>query len=386
MSGDADQEYFSDGIAEDIITELSRNNTLLVIARSSSFKYKGQAADAKQISGELGVRYLLHGSVQRGGERLRISAHLVDAVTGNHIWAERFDRSISDLFSVQDEITRAVAAAIEPAIAHAERQRSVRKPPETLDAWEAYQRALWHLSKGTDEGRTRARESLERSLALDPLFADAYAARSAIFRDTRERDRGWGAQDSLKQAEADARKALELAPDNPVALAALAWAVFHGRREDMDEALSLADRAIAVGPNYAGGHMAKAHVLVFTGRADAAPSALETTLRLDPQGPDAIAALHHIAVGHYFARNYTAAEQAARRTLRDHPDFPRSRLLLASILGQLGRTVEAQDALSRARAASPTYFNTVVSGRLPWYGQQDYDHLIEGLSKAGWQG
>ena len=174
MSGDLEQEYFSDGIADDIITELSRSRLLFVIARNSSFSYKGRAVDVRQVARELGVRYVLEGSVRRGGERVRVSAQLIDADAGIHVWAERYDRKLTDVFAVQDEITNAVTIAIEPAIADAEQRRALRKPPETLGAWEAYQHGLWHIVRFTSSGNERAREFFERAIALDPTFAPAY--------------------------------------------------------------------------------------------------------------------------------------------------------------------------------------------------------------------
>jgi adenylate cyclase len=174
MSGDPEQEYFSDGIADDIITELSRSRSLFVIARNSSFSYRGRAIDIKQIARELGVRYVLEGSVRRSGARLRVIAQLIDAQTGNHIWADRYDRGLEDLFAVQDEITAAVVTAIGPAVADAELRRALRKPPETLGAWEAYQRGLWHVARTTIADAERAKELFQRSIDLDSVFARAY--------------------------------------------------------------------------------------------------------------------------------------------------------------------------------------------------------------------
>jgi TolB-like protein len=174
MSGDPEQEYFSDGIADDIITELSRSRSLFVIARNSSFTYKGRAIDIKQAARELGVRYVLEGSVRRSGARLRVIAQLIDAQTGNHIWADRYDRGLEDLFAVQDEITAAVVTAIGPAVADAELRRALRKPPETLGAWEAYQRGLWHVARTTIADAERAKELFQRSIDLDSVFARAY--------------------------------------------------------------------------------------------------------------------------------------------------------------------------------------------------------------------
>ena len=174
MSGDPEQEFFADGIAEDVITALSHYPSLFVIARNSSFTYKGQAIDVKQIGHELGVRYVLEGSLRKAGNRIRVTAQLVEAETGKHVWAERYDRDLADIFAVQDEIAEAVTIAIAPAIAHAERQRAMRKPPESLDAWAAYQRGLWHLEKNTADDITLAEEFFRQAVDLDPNFPGGY--------------------------------------------------------------------------------------------------------------------------------------------------------------------------------------------------------------------
>src|SRR6202043_1910422 len=174
MSGDPEQEYFADGMVEEIITALSRIRWLFVIARNSSFTYKGQAVDVKQVGRELGVRYGLEGSVRRGGSRVRITAQLIDAIIGTHVWADRYDRDLSDIFAVQDEITASVAGVIEPALAEAEQQRVLRKPPESLDAWEAYQSGLWHFNKYAPEENQIALGFFRRAIALDPNFAPGH--------------------------------------------------------------------------------------------------------------------------------------------------------------------------------------------------------------------
>jgi adenylate cyclase len=176
MGGDPEQEFFSDGIAEDIITELSRSRALFVIARNSSFFYKGLAVDVRRIARELGVRYVLEGSVRRGGNRMRVVAQLIDAETGNHIWAERYDRDVSEVFALQDEITEAITSAILPAVSDVEQQRALRKPPEHLSAWEAYQRGLWHMGKTNLADNGRAQQLFQRAAEIDPMFASACAA------------------------------------------------------------------------------------------------------------------------------------------------------------------------------------------------------------------
>ena len=176
MSGDPEQEHFADGIAEDIITALSKSRWLFVIARNSSFAYKGRSVDIKQISRELGVRFVLEGSVRKAGNRVRITAQLIEATTGTHLWAERYDRDLTDIFAVQDEITQSVAAAIEPAMAHAERQRVSRKPPDSLDAWEAYHRGLWHFLNQEPSENEQAKQFFQRATDLDSGFAPVHYA------------------------------------------------------------------------------------------------------------------------------------------------------------------------------------------------------------------
>ena len=180
LSADLEQEFFSDGIADDIITELSRSRSLLVTARNSSFAYRGQPANVKRVARELGVRYVVEGSVRRDAERVRINAQLLEAETGNHIWAERYDREIEQIFATQDEITLAVISAIQPAVANAEFRRSLRRPPESLGAWEAYQRGLWHMRKANPAENDQAKEFFQRAVTLDVMFAPAYAAMAMI--------------------------------------------------------------------------------------------------------------------------------------------------------------------------------------------------------------
>jgi adenylate cyclase len=186
MSDDPNQQYFSDGIADDIITELSRSRSLFVIARNSSFTYKGRAAGIKQVARELGVRYVLEGSVRRGGDRVRVSAQLIDAEDETHVWADRYDRRLGDVFTVQDEITDAVANAIGPAISQAEQQRAMRKPPDNLDAWEAYQRGLWHQARFNIADNTRAVEFFRRAIEQDEMFVAPHVALTVAYYESGE--------------------------------------------------------------------------------------------------------------------------------------------------------------------------------------------------------
>jgi adenylate cyclase len=231
MSGDPEQEFVADGIAEDIITALSRYSSLFVIARNSCFTYKGRAVDVKQVGRELGVRYVLEGSVRKAGNRVRIAAQLVDAGTGNHIWAEHYDRNLADIFALQDEITEAVTTALAPAIADAEQHRALRKPPGSLDAWGAYQRGLWHLSKASAEDNALAEKFFQRAIDLDPIFAGGYTGLAAALDRAGQMFHTRDLAEALSAEEALARRAVELDGGDAGARARLAIALhFHERR------------------------------------------------------------------------------------------------------------------------------------------------------------
>jgi adenylate cyclase len=382
LSGDPEQEYFSDGVADDIITELSRNRSLFVIARNSGFTYKGHAVDVKRVGRELGVRYVVEGSVRRDGTRIRIAAQLIDAETGNHIWAERYDRDLADLFTVQDEITRAMVVAIDPAISHAERERAMRKSPDTLSAWEAWQRALWHWSKDGDF--STARDFLQRAVALDPRFAPPHAMLAWLYTSRATLGVGLPLGESVRLAEIEARTAIELDPGSVLAHSMLAWVFDH--QGDQGTALEEAEIAIALNANDPHGHLIMGRVLILSGRPGEGREPLATALRFDPRGPTAPSMMHHRTMGCYFEGDYLGAEAMARRAIRAYPQFSRSYLWLAAALGQLGRAVEALGALDSAIAASPGYFKFNTGSRPPYFRPADYEHLLDGLRKAGWEG
>jgi adenylate cyclase len=378
MSGDPEQELFADGIAEDIITALSRYPSLFVIARNSSFTYKGRSVDVKQVGPELGVRYVLEGSLRKSGSRIRVTAQLVEAETGRHVWAERHDRDLGDIFAVQDEITEAVTIAVAPTIADAELQRAMRKPPESLDTWAAYQRGLWHLHKANPEDNTLAEKFFRQAVALDPSFAGGYCGlargqgRAADFQ-------GRGLPEALSSAEALARRALALDGADAEARSVLANALY--RRGDYEGGLAEAERALAISPNLAEAHGVMGAALIFSGRLKEGLAALERSIRLDPHG--SAIRLNQIALGLYFSREYDAAIVAARRAIRSVPDFPNTYRWLAAALGQLGRVEEAKEALEKAMAIAPASFDMYVHRRVPWMRPEDHAHMLEGLHKAG---
>ena len=337
----------------------------------------------KQIARELGVRYVLEGSVRRSDERVRISAQLIDAEKGTHIWAERYDRDLTHVFVVQDEITQAVATEIAPAISQAERERALKKPTANLNAWEAYHRGLWYLSRGNDSDFDLGTQFFHKAAELDPLFAEPHASLARTYLSQATRGGSRSLHDALTLAEPEARAALRLDGANASAHAALAW-VFD-LRGDAAPALEQADRAIALNPNDPAGYAARGHVLTFAGQAEEARSALNTALRLDPRGETALVALHHLTVNFYLERDYVAAEAAASRVIRAYPHFPRSYPYLVASLGQLGRAKDADSALEEGMAAAPAFFQHLLRGRPPYYRPDDYDHLLEGVRKAGWQ-
>jgi adenylate cyclase len=383
MSSDPEQEFFADGIAEDIITALSRYPSLFVIARNSSFTYKGRAVDVKLVGHELGVRYVLEGSLRKSGSRIRVTAQLVEAETGKHVWAERYDRDLADIFAVQDEITEAVTIAIAPAIADAEQQRGMRKPPGSLDAWAAYQRGLWHLSKSTPDDISLAEKFFQQAIDLDPTFSGAYGGlagaqdQAAYFfkRDLVE---------ALSLAEALARQAVALDGADAEARSLLGHVLW--RRGDYEGALSEAERALATAPNLAFAHQTLGATLIFSGRPKEGVAALERSIRLDPRDPRSAVRLSRTALGLYFIRDYAAAVEVAKRAIRSYPDFPNPYRWLAAALGQLGRTEEAREALEKAIAIVPALFERNVRERVPWMRPEDHAHMLEGLRKAGWEG
>ena len=381
MSSDPEQEYFSDGMADDIITELSQDRSLFVIARNSSFTYKGRTVDVKLIASELGIRYILEGSTRRNDGQIRVNARLIDVPAGDHIWAQSYDRGVEDVFAVQGEIANDVVRAILPAVANAERQRAMRKAPESLSAWEAWQRALWHWSGGD---LTNSRDFLERAVALDPSFAPPHAMLAWLYLSEATIGVGPPLAEMLEQAQSAARTAIQLDHDSAIAHAMLAWVLDH--QGNGGSALEEAETAINLNPNDPQGHLIKGHVLMLSGRPDAAREPLNTALRLDPRGPIAAVVMLKLTTCSYFERDYEAADSAARRVIRAWPDFPRPYLVHAAVLGQLGRSGDARKALEAAIAASPSYFKNHTSRCPPYYRPVDHEHLLDGLRKAGWRG
>jgi adenylate cyclase len=384
MSGDPEQEFIADGIAEDVITALSRYPSLFVIARNSSFAYKDRAADVKQVGRDLGVRYVLEGSLRKSGSRIRVSAQLVEAESGNHVWAERYDRDLADTFAVQDEITEAVTTAIAPAIADAERRRAMRKPPASLDAWGAYQRGLWHLGKGNAADNAVAEEFFQKAIDLDPLFAGGYTGLAAALSRAGETFQTRDPTEAQRVQEELARRAVALDGNDAEARSRLAIALV--ARGDHLGAQPEAERASAICPNLPDAHGALGLALMYSGRPKEGLAAIETCIRLDPCAPSMMLRLAQVALALYFCREYAAAVEAAKRAIRTFPDRSDYYRSLAAALGQLGQTAEAQKALEKAVSLAPAWFDSFVRNPPRWLRAEDHAHILEGLRNAGWAG
>ena len=384
MSGDPEQEYFSDGISEDIITQLSRSPRFFVIARNSSFFYKGRGIGIKQIARELGVRYVLEGSVRRDSERIRINAQLIDGESGNHIWAEKYDHPIAAIFAVQDEMTGAVARAIEPAISRLEHERLSRKPPESLGAWEAYQLGLWHEAKHTAADNARAREHFQRTIDLDSRFVPAYDHLAGTYLAEGIVYASLPISEAVRLSRRQAEIALSIDPQAPEAHHAMGFTLFISG--DLVSASAHFEQGLSIDPNNFRNRHQYAAALLFSGRFIEARAVLSDLLRLNPL-PDASVPLRtHLVMSYYLEADYANAEQAGRRAIAAHPGHPWAYRWLAAALGQLGRTDEASEALRKAIELSPRSFHFYAAERPPWMRPEDHRRMQEGLRKAGWTG
>ncbi len=381
MSAEPDQGFFADGICEDIITELSKFRTLFVIARNSSFAFKGQGVDVKEVSAKLGVRYIVEGSVRRAGGRVRITAQLIDAVEDAHIWAERYDRDLEDIFAVQDEVTRAIVAAVEPQLASSERLRARRKPTDSLDAWECYQRGLWHLHQYREEDIEEALAFLARAIELDPTFATAHAGLAfalyykVILGFSRD---GPG---DLAKALADGTAAVRLDENDPFAHVALGRV--HTAKGEHDEAIECCNRAIALNPNYASAYFGRAHSLWMSGRPAEAVLSHDEAMRLSPRDPLMWAFQASKAIALILLERYEEALDYARRAQR-HPNTALWAFMPeVSALGLMGRLDEARGALERVHRLKPDVTCSFATRVLPFSRAADREHFVRGLLVAG---
>ena len=379
MSNDPDQEFFADGIAEDIITALSRIRWFFVIARNSTFTYKGHAVDVKQVGRELGVRYVLEGSVRKSGNRIRVTAQLVEAATGNHVWAERYDRDLADIFAVQDEITERVVAAIEPELYAAEQVRSQSKPPDSLDAWECVIRALSLIGQGTRDENTEAEALCRRAIAIAPGYGRAHSLLAWAL--LRRSDWSGDIKTIVPEASAEARIALGLDERDP--WAHLAHGVVLFRMRQQGEAERAYRRALDLNPNFALAHARLAASLAMQGAHQEAVDSAEHALRLSPRdrfvGTYASIAMANV---HFAAGRYPECVTWARNVIEKSPEWLAGHSFLTAALameGDLTAAAEARDTLLRLR---PDYSLTWVTQNQAFTGELA-NRLHDGLRKAG---
>jgi adenylate cyclase len=380
MSGDPEQEYFADGVVEDIITALSRIRWLFVIARNSTFTYKGQAIDVKRIGRELGVRYVLEGSVRKGGNRVRLTTQLIDAASGTHVWAERYDRDLSDIFAVQDEITASVAGVIEPALAEAEQQRALRKPPERLDAWEAYQRGLWHFYKYGPEDNKIAQTFFRQAIALDPKFAPGHHGYALALQWDIWHYSGRPFDEVQSIPRDEVLLAVVLDDKDAMAHAILAHIRMWG--SEWDAAIAEARVAHALNPNSAFVISMLGCVLSFGGYREEALERLRQAMRASPHDPLTWLWTQWIASTQFYARDFAAALETLRQLIRLRPGTAAAYHLIAASLGYLGRLEEARATLDRAEKEFAEDGRRYWQ-RPPWLRPEDYAIRAEGLRLAG---
>ena len=384
MSRDEDQEFFADGIAEDLITALSLWRLFPVIARNSSFTYKGQKIDVKEVGRELGARYILEGSVRKAGNRLRITAQLIDAESGAHIWAERFDRELEDIFDLQDEITESIVHNIMPEISFAESERAIRVPPANLDAWEYLQRGIWHLYRYTREDTEKAREyfigALERDASLS--LAASYLAVCNIW------DLLYGWTDSLAESMAEAmeycRRAIALNSQEPTAHSISGTII--ALSGDAARGLEEGKRAVELNPSSSLAQFCSAFPLIYLGRAEDALAGIDRAIRLSPRDPMMPIYYGIQALAYLMLRRFDESITCSNRALQAQPDNIRALLRLTAAEAHNGDLGAARATFARAERVMPAPTREFFATSHPFANSEDLDFILDGLRLAGWQG
>jgi adenylate cyclase len=381
MSGDPEQEYFSDGISEDIITALSKFKWFFVTARNSTFTYKGSAVDIKEVGRDLGVRYVLEGSVRKGGDRVRVTVQLIDATTGNHLWAERYDRQITDVFALQDEITETVTATIAPQLMVAENERVKGKPPESLAAWELvirFQPLFWRMNH-TD--LLEAQKLLRGAIEHDPDYAQAHALLGFSY--IWHAWMGWGddPRSLIPKAEPEARRALELDDQEPWAY--MAMSAVHGYARRHEESVRDLRRALDLNPNFSFGYAWLGTLLGYAGKVDEANEMIDQAYRISPKDPFNSMLPGLRAIGLFTASRDAEALEHARESLRMRPDWIGVWRLYTTCAAQLGDMEEARQGLAEVKRLQPTISLEWAEKYAPWVRQQDRDRYVEAFRLAG---
>ncbi len=380
MTGDPAQEYFSDGISEDIITAVSKLRWFFVIARNSSFIYKDRPVHLSQIAADLGVGYVVEGSVRRVGDRVRISAQLNDVVTGSHIWAERYDRELAEVFAVQDEITEAIVAAIEPHLFAAENFRARRKPPDSMDAWDLLMRAMSHFWRVTRQDNVVAQALLEKATAIDPHYGHAFGllANSHTF----SAHMGW---EDMAMAAAIAERAASEAmlADSEDPWAHLALGAVHLFTRRLEHSLAEFEWALQLNPNFC---MAQAYyglALAYCGRWQEAAASVQRALRLSPRDPLAAIYCGIASYAQFVGRNYEEAMRLAREGVRQRGDFVGAHRVLTAAAGMARQGEVAAAALGQLRRVQPNVSLAWIAAQMPIKEDSEREHYLEGFRRAG---
>ena len=382
MSGDPEQEYFADGMVEEITTAISRLPWLFVIARNSSFTYKGRVVDVKQVARELGVRYVLEGSVRKAGNRVRITGQLIDATTGNHIWADRFDGALDDIFDLQDRVSSSVVGAIEPKLRQSEIERASRKPTESLDAYDLYLRALAQSYRFSEEGLAQAVSLLRQALAIDPSYAPAaaFVGWCRMF----QRVQGWGAVSEAEVAEGVslARQALEAARDDPEVMWQTAYPLFYFTGETA-LAEAVLDRALMLNSNAATAWICRGNIHALRNQPEAAMEDLDRAQRLSPFDPFGYVNAWGFAIAHIAAGRFEQAIQWADRALHDQPRFIIAIRAKIVANAHLGRLDEARAECARMLALYPGLTIAAFRASAASFAPEFVERYVTGLRLAG---
>lgn len=380
LGNDSEQEYFSDGITGDIITALGRVRQFFVIARNTMYSYKGRPVDVKVVAKELGVRYLLEGSVRKAGSRVRVSAQLVEGTTGNQIWAERYDRELVDIFEVQDEITSNVVGAIEPELTRAEWERAKTKETENLDAWDYVVRAIALIMEFSEEGSAEAIKLLEQAIAIDPNYARAYGHKAwlAIWRALQ----GWDEMDTaIEIASTNSGRGIELDANEPWSYIARAFIGISTR--DSELSLTSSRKAIELSPNFAYGHSVHGLAVALSGRGAEGLGEIELAMRLSPRDIWHEVFELHYAMAQFQMSNYKEAARFAESGSLPSPGHLFPQLLLMAAYGHLGQMKKGQQALQRLKKNFPNLLLTSENVAHVYVLDEDHDRLLDGLYKAG---
>ena len=382
LSGDPEQQYFADGMVEDIITGLSRSKSLFVIARQSTLTYKGKAVDIKQVGRELGVRYVLEGSVRKAANRVRITGQLIDAATGVHLWADRFDSLLEDIFDLQDRVTCSVIGAIAPQLQRAEIERAQRKPTGSLQAYDYYLRALAGFYRRTREETTEALKLTEIASGIDPEFAAAYALGAGCY--VQRKSFGWrtDAAEEISEARRLARRAIELDQDDPSVLAraghALAFVV-----GEVEEGAALLSRAISLDPNQATARYWMGWSHLWLGEINAAIEQFQFALRLSPLDPSMFTAQAGMAWAHLLAGRYEEASSWAATAVRRQPNFLAGQRVVMACHAMSGRVEDARQACMLALRLDPSQRISQIKDFAPFRRAEDIERLAQAFRIAG---